>query len=178
MIYKDLDGDGVFNEKLDVKVLGNGLPSYQLGFNNSFTFGKFDLNFFFRGVFGHSLVNVNNAKFGAPNAIAIQSGMSQVLDFATAVNGPSFSDVHVEDASFVKLDNASLGYTLDLKNKYFKSLRVFVTGQNLLTFTSYSGVDPEVRYSDGSDGPLAPGIDRENTYVTTRGYTFGINFNF
>lgn len=178
MTYKDLDNDGVFNEKLDVEVLGNGLPSYQLGFSNSFVFGKLDLNFFFRGVFGHSLVNVNNAKFGAPNAIAIQSGMGQVLDFATAVNGPSFSDVHVEDASFVKLDNASLGYTFDLKNKYFKTLRLFITGQNLVTFTGYSGVDPEVRYADGGDGPLAPGIDRENTYVTTRGYTFGINFNF
>ena len=178
MVFKDLNNDSLFVAADDVQVLGNGLPKYQLGLNNTFRLGNFDLNFFFRGVFGHSLVNVNNAKFGAPNAIAIQSGMAQVLDFADATTGPSFSDVHVEDASYVKLDNASLGYTFQSTGSRIKSFRVFVTGQNLLTFTNYSGVDPEVRYEDGDDGPLAPGIDRENTYVTTRSFSIGLNLSF
>ena len=178
MVFKDLNNDSLFVAADDVEVLGNGLPKYQLGLNNSFRYGNFDLNFFFRGVFGHSLVNVNNAKFGAPNAIAIQSGMGQVLDFIDATTGPSFSDVHVEDASYVKLDNASIGYTLSSKNGPIKLVRIFVTGQNLLTFTNYSGVDPEVRYEDGDDGPLAPGIDRENTYVTTRSFSLGLNLTF
>ena len=178
MIFKDLDGDGEFNEKLDVEVLGNGLPTFQLGLNNSFQYKSFDLGFFLRGVFGHSLVNVNNAKFGAPNAIAIQSGMAQALDYATATTGPSFSDVHVEDASFVKLDNISLGYSISLNNKYIKKMRMYAVGQNLLTFTKYTGVDPEVRYADGDDGPLAPEIDRENTYVRTKGFSFGLNLDF
>lgn len=178
MIFKDLNGDGEFNEKDDVQVLGNGLPKFMLSLNNSFVYGNFDFNFFFRGVFGHSLINVNNAKFGAPNAIALQSGMAQVLDYVDAVTGPSFSDVHVEDASYVKLDNASIGYTINAKGKLINKARIYIAGQNLLTFTKYSGVDPEVRYSDGDDGSLAPGIDRENTYVTTRGFTFGLNLNF
>lgn len=178
LVFKDLNNDSLFVAADDVEVLGSGLPTFQLGLNNSFRYGNFDLSFFFRGVFGHSLVNVNNAKFGAPNAIAVQSGMGQVLDFAEATSGPSFSDVHVEDASYLKLDNASIGYTFSSESGYIKKARVYLSGLNLLTFTNYTGVDPEVRYEDGDDGPLAPGIDREDTYVTTRAFTFGVNLTF
>ncbi len=177
MKFKDIDGNGQFEDGIDVQVLGSGLPDYTLGLNNAFKWGNLDFNFFFRGVFGHSLLNVNNAKFGAPNAIAVQSGMKQVLDFADAIDGPTFSDVHVEDASFVKLDNASLGYTFNTKSKMIQSARIYVTGQNLLTFTNYTGIDPEVRYEDGGS-PLSPGIDRENTYVRVRGFTFGLDLKF
>ncbi len=177
MVFKDLNGDGEYIDGEDVQVLGSGLPKYTIGLNNGFKWGNLDFNFFFRGVFGHSLLNVNNAKFGAPNAIAVQSGMKQVLEFADAVDGPAFSDVHVEDASFVKLDNASLGYTFNTNKKMIKNARIYVTGQNLLTFTRYSGIDPEVRYEDGGS-PLSPGIDRENTYVRVRGFSLGLDLKF
>jgi len=170
---KDLNGDGV-RDKEDVQVIGNALPDFQFGFSNSFRYKNFDFNFFIRGVFGHDLLNVSNTRYGVPNAIGIQNGMAQILDFADVQNGPVFSDVHVEDASYVKLDNVSLGYNLKVKDK---SLRLYITGQNLMTFTKYTGIDPEVRYQDGGN-PLAPGLDRENTYFATKGYTFGLNFKF
>lgn len=182
--YKDLDGDGKFKAKDDVEVIGNGLPDFQFGFNNAFSFGKLDFNFFIRGVVGHSLLNVNNARYGIPAAVAIQNGMAQALDFLEASDGPVYSDVHVEDASYIRLDNASVGYTFNLPEQYgLRNIRIYATGQNLFTITDYSGVDPEVRYIDDPDGfgfgnPLAPGIDRENTYVLTRGITFGLNVGF
>ncbi len=179
--YEDIDGDGRFKSNDDIRVIGNGLPDYQFGLNNTFTLGNFDANIFVRAVIGHDLLNVNNARYGIPAAVAIQNGMAQALDFLGASNGPVFSDVHVENASFLRLDNVTLGYTFDLPEKSgFKNLRLYATGQNLYTLTNYSGVDPEVRYVDDPDGfgfgnPLAPGIDRENTYVFSRGFTFGIN---
>jgi iron complex outermembrane receptor protein len=169
----DANGDGV----PDDFVLGNGLPSFQIGLNNTFTYKNFDLNFFLRGVFGHDLLNVNNAKYGVPASVAIQNGTKQALDFIDATNGPIFSDQHVESASFVKLDNATLGYTFDLESNSIRKLRVFVTGQNLFVITDYTGVDPEPRFDDGGN-PLAPGIDRENTYITTRAVSVGVNLNF
>lgn len=180
LTYQDTNESGSIETKDDAVVLGNGLPGFQFGFNNTFTYKNFDLNFFVRGVFGHSLLNVSNVRYGVPASIAVQNGMAQALDYLDAVNGPIFSDIHVEDASYVKLDNVSLGYNIPMKGKYFSKIRLYATAQNLLTITNYSGVDPEVRYGDSYDGnnPLAPGLDRENTYFSTRGYTFGVNVSF
>jgi iron complex outermembrane receptor protein len=179
--FKDIDGDSTFDAKTDYAIVGNGLPDFQFGWGNSLTYKNFYLNFFFRGVFGHSLVNVNNARFGEPSTIAIQSGMSIAQDFIKATDGIVYSDVHVEKASFVKLDNFAFGYNFDIPdNKYVSMVKLYLSGQNLLTITDYSGVDPEVRYGDANDNnnPLAPGIDREKTYFSTRSVTLGLNVIF
>ncbi len=168
-------------EQEDYQNVGNGLPKFQFGWNNTFRYKNLDISFFIRGVFGHYLINVNNARYGNPNVIGIQSGMNQALDFIDANSGPVYSDVHVEKADFVTLDNFAIGYNfLFPESKYVGKLRVYVSGQNLFTVTGYSGVSPEVRYGDSYDNnnPLAPGIDRENTYFTTRSFTFGVNLNF
>jgi iron complex outermembrane receptor protein len=162
-------------------VVGSGLPKFQLGWGNTFTYKGFYLNFFIRGVFGHSLVNVNNAKFGVPEALGIQSGMDIINDYKDVTDGPSYSDIHVEKANFVRLDNWSLGYNFKLKeNDYIESLKVYLSGQNLFTITNYTGVDPEVRYEDSADNDnaLAPGLDRQNTYFSTRTFTLGVNVVF
>jgi iron complex outermembrane receptor protein len=92
-----------------------------------------------------------------------------------------YSSLHVEKASFAKLDNATIGYTAVLPKSgvwsNFRSVRLFLTGQNLFVITDYSGVDPEVRYIDGTN-VLAPGIDRRETWVYTRSFTFGLNLGF
>lgn len=181
LIHRDIDGDSVFNAQNDVALVGNGLPDFEIGWGNSFKFGNFFVNFFLRGVFGHSLVNVNNARYGVPVVMGIQSGMNQALDFKDAVDGPVYSDVHVEKADFIRLDNFSIGYNFDFPNsKYVSDLGVYLSGQNLFTITNYSGVDPEVRYKDtgDNDNPLAPGIDRENTYFNTRSFTVGLKVRF
>jgi iron complex outermembrane receptor protein len=162
-------------------VVGNGLPDFQIGWNNSFSYKGFYLSFFLRAVMGHSLVNVNNAKFGVPVVLDIQSGMDQILDFQNTNDGPVYSSVHVEKADFLKLDNWSFGYNFKIKdNDYIKSVNLYLAGQNLFTITSYSGVDPEVRYVDSNDNNnvLAPGIDRQRTYFATRTFTLGVNVVF
>jgi iron complex outermembrane receptor protein len=175
---EDVNGDGIINYQTDVRVVGNGLPKFQMGWGNTFNWKGFYLNFFIRGTFGHSLVNVNNARYGVPASIAIQNGMQQALDYYDATNGPIYSDVHVEKASYVKLDNFAFGYNFTFsKSRYVSALTLYIAGQNLFTITNYSGVDPEVRYGDAYDGynPLAPGIDRETTYFRTRSLTVGLN---
>lgn len=178
---KDQNDDGVIDRDVDYVVVGNGLPDFQLGLGGSFSYKGFYANLFFRAVLGHSLVNVNNAKFGVPNVLSIQSGVEQALDYKDAINGPIYSDVHVEKADFLRLDNWTLGYNFKIKdNDYISGCKVYFAGQNLFTLTNYSGVDPEVRYTDSNDNnnPLAPGIDRQRTYLMTSSFTLGINLSF
>jgi TonB-linked SusC/RagA family outer membrane protein len=199
-IFADTDGSGDIDDQADRTVIGSGLPDFTLGFNNTFTFGKFDFNFFLRGVFGHDLVNTFRAFYEAPSTIDSYNilASSGEGDLVRLSDTPKFSSLHVEDASFVRLDNATLGYTFDLpEGSSFRNIRVYLNGQNLFTITNYSGVDPEVRYSDlgpdndgdfsildpdaieGNTGdPLAPGIDRRNTYFFSRAFTFGVNLGF
>jgi TonB-dependent starch-binding outer membrane protein SusC len=182
MWYRGAKGDTVRTPTWeDYQVVGNGLPDFQFGWGNTFTYKGFYLNFFLRGVFGHSLVNVNNAKFGVPEALGIQSGMEIINDFPNVTDGPSYSNVHVEKADFLKLDNWSFGYNFKIKeNEYVQGLNVYLSGQNLFTITNYSGVDPEVRYEDTADNnnALAPGLDRQNTYFSTRSFTLGVKVTF
>ena len=178
---QDLDGDGENCDCLDdEQVIGNGLPDFQIGLNNSFTFGDFDLNFFFRGVFGHDLLNTFRAFYEVPSVINSYNVLSGAQDLKALTDAPKFSSYHVEDASFVKLDNATLGYTVDASNMPISNLRFYISGQNLLTITNYSGVDPEVRFDDGTGfgGTLSPGIDRRNTWLRTRTITVGVNLGF
>jgi iron complex outermembrane receptor protein len=172
---------GIPNKYDDYVTVGNGLPDFEFGWANNFNIGNFNINFFIRGVFGHSLLNVNNARYGVPVVIDIQNGMTQALDYADATNGPVYSNVHVEKADFVTLDNFSLGYQFNFpESQYVSHLKLFLSGQNLFTITNYSGVSPEVRYGDtnDNDNPLAPGIDREDTYFRTRSFTLGLSLLF
>ena len=95
------------------------------------------------------------------------------------------NSIHVEDASFFKLDNMSIGYNFDMSgSSTFRNIRVYFAGQNLFTITDYTGIDPEVRYVDSGeneddpDDALSPGIERRNTFFTTRTFTFGLSLGF
>ena len=180
----------------DWVIVGNGLPDFEMSLNNSFNFGDFDLNLFFRGSFGHSLVNTYRAfyEFFPENAGANSINSDEANPDVTSA---SYNDTHVENASFVRLDNASFGYTFDTANNdKIGSARIYIAGQNLFTITGYTGVDPEVRLGDEGSvdnggrpnndlfgvepllDVLAPGIDRRNTYFNTRTVTFGLNITF
>jgi len=152
-----------------------------LGWSNTFRYKNFDLNFFLRGQFGHDLVNTYRAFFETSQSTVIASyNVVKTKYFDPALTSPlTFSSLYVENASFVKLDNATLGYDFDLKSGYIKGLRAFFTGQNLFVITKYTGVDPEVRYTYGNPpNVLAPGVDARDTWVRTRSYTLGINLKF
>ena len=188
--YQDLNGDGKIDDDNDRKVLGNGLPKFTMGFSNTFKFGALDVNFFFRGVFGHSLVNEYRvfSEVADPSSIGAKN-IVKTKYYDENLHTAEFSSRSVEKADFVKLDNASIGYTVALdKGSAFKNVRFSLTGNNLLVFTGYTGVDPEPRLFDAGSAdnggvatghdPLAPGIDRRSTYFRTRSFTLGVNLGF
>ncbi|MDV7138057.1 SusC/RagA family TonB-linked outer membrane protein [Maribacter sp. TH_r10] len=181
-----LDPDG------DFKVLGKGTPDFELGWTNQLSYKNWDLNAFFRGAFGHSLINTYRA-FYEPRVGSQGSYNFVNTELANPeITNAKFSSLYVEKADFFKLDNLSIGYTFDIKeNKYVKGVRVTASGQNLFTITNYTGSDPEPALQDrGSEAdnggftttdafdPLIPGIDRRSNYFSARTFTLGLNINF
>ncbi len=186
--FVDQNGDGKYDAN-DWVVVGNGLPDFELSLNNAFKMGNWDLNLFFRGAFGHSLVHENRA-FYETNPAILAANVVRTKYYDPKVTTASYNNTHVEKGDFIRLDNASLGYNFNMKgNKYFNKARLFIAGQNLFTITGYTGIDPDVRLSDTGaqdngarlaavGNPLAPGIDRRSTYFLTRTLTFGVNLGF
>ncbi len=195
--FKDLNGDGKFvvgadkalDSLADMQVLGNGIPDFELGWKNSLTFGKWNVNAFFRGAFGHSLVNTFRA-FYEPR-ISTQTAYN-FINTSKAVDGLTaarFSSLYVEKADFVRLDNLTISRSIGNVGQ-LKNFNVSLTGQNLFTITGYTGADPEpalAYYGAVDNGAvedfnnpdvLAPGIDSRNNYFVARAVTLGINFNF
>ena len=187
LIFEDLNGDGTINT-LDRTVVGHGLPDLQFGFGNVFTYKNFDLNIFFRGVFGHDLINSYRAFYEVPRMIGSYNLPKTATDMRNAGTGVLLnnssgvlSSYHVENASFVSLDNMSLGYNFNLpKTSGFSKIRLYAAGNNLFYITKYKGVDPNPRYGDieNDNNPLVPGVDRRNTWFRTRSVSFGVNIIF
>ena len=178
-LFDDGTGKETLSDSYKTKI-ANGLPKFELGWTNTFRYKNFDLNFFFRGSFGHSLVNTYRAFFETSQSTVVASyNVVKTQYFNPDLTSPlTFSSLYVEKASFVKLDNATLGYDFNFKNDGpVKGLRLFINGQNLFVITDYTGVDPEVRYSYGGN-ILAPGVDSRDTWVRTRAFTFGANLKF
>lgn len=182
----DLSGDGAYdpNDNADKYAAGNGLPDFTVGWNNSLTFGRFDLNLFFRGAFGHDLLNSYRGFY--ENFETTTVGNYNIVrgdGLSSNLRGAVVNDSHVEDASFLKLDNATISYNFPIaESTGFRKFRMFFSVQNAFVITGYKGIDPEVRYEDLDDpdnpNALAPGIERRNTYFTTRAYTVGFNLGF
>jgi TonB-dependent starch-binding outer membrane protein SusC len=163
-------------------VIGHGLPKFELGWTNTFSYKNWDLNFFLRGSFGHQLINTERAFFENPSVASIYNVVKTKYFDPNLKDAQLFSSLYVEKGDFVKLDNATLGYNFPIKKggrNGVRSVRAFFTGHNLFTITGYTGADPEVRYSDALNGNiLAPGIDRRATWVLTRSFTFGVSVGF
>lgn len=178
--WNHLDADG--NVDADFEVLGNGIPTFELGWNNTISIKNWDVNLFFRGAFGHSLVNQFRGFYEAIDPGAINSYNRVITDKAVAgLTFSQYSSLYVEKADFVKLDNMTVGYNFNLTSQYFKSLRLYVSGQNLFQITNYTGIDPEPALTDVEADPddvLAPGMDRRNNYYTARTFTLGLNVGF
>lgn len=185
--FADINGDGkiVSNPSdalaadADMKVLGYGIPKVEIGWTNRLTFGNWDMNVFFRSALGHSLVNQYRAFYEPIDPGAINSYnrifTSKHVDGLTSAQ---YSSLYVEKASFVRLDNATLGYTIKVNSKSWKNIRLYVSGQNIFQITGYTGIDPEPALTDTEQNPvdvLSPGIDRRNNYFTSRTFTFGVN---
>jgi iron complex outermembrane receptor protein len=161
-------------------IIGNGLPDGEFGFSNTFNFKNWDFNFFLRGAVGHDLYNSYRGFYEPRDAGSIQwNSVNTDKADARITDTPEFSSLYVEDASFIRLDNAQIGYLLPLESNVLTRFRVYIAAQNLFTITNYTGIDPTPRLFDAEDNDgftqnLAPGLERRNTYFTTRSFTFGV----
>jgi TonB-dependent starch-binding outer membrane protein SusC len=172
----------------DYSVIGNGLPDFTLGWSNRFQYSGWDLDMFWQGAFGHDMVNINHLFYQNPSVLPAYNITTDARDL-TLRQFPFYSDYYVEDASYFRLSNLTLGYTFSFSgDRSLSSARIYLSGNNLWTLTSYSGVDPEVRLSTffstdnasraQSRSVLAPGIERRNIWPTQTTLLAGLQIQF
>ncbi len=157
----------------DLGVIGNGVPKYMMSWANNFRYKNFDLTIFFRGKFGFDILNTQEMYFGNQSWLPNNLLKSAITTHSELNDNPQYSDYYLEKGDFVKLDNVTLGYTFNPINDYIRNLRVYISGRNLLTFTGYSGLDPEL-----ADTGFTTGIDNRGFYPRTRSFTVGLNLEF
>jgi len=175
--FVDQNGDGTINDQ-DRKIIGNPYPKHFGGFSNNFNYGAFDFSFLLQWSYGFDILNTNNTVFGVPGATRL-NGFTDILNawspantdtdistiryqtiYGTPPVGNRIDNRHIEDGSYLKLKALSIGYNLPstfAEQLRVKSLRFYITGQNLFTWTNYSGYDPDV--SVGKYGALTPNLD-------------------
>jgi TonB-linked SusC/RagA family outer membrane protein len=201
-MFKDLNGDGIIDTR-DQTFLGSPLPKFQFGLNNSFNYKSFDVNIFFSGSVGNKVYNqmpvnqtnpLNNTNYFtkvleyAKTALVDPAGDPNNVDNVYVINPTTtivslrndntnengrFSNLFLEDASFVRCKNITVGYTLPQKilaKAHIYSLRVYANVSNAFTITKYSGMDPEI----GSWNPLEAGYDG-GYYPQSRVFSLGVN---
>lgn len=152
-------------------VVGNAQPLLTYGWNNLVKYKNFDFTLFMRGVIGNKVLNVTRWAYGPSSS---QSMNVYLKDAKSGIytNKKHFTDYYLENGSYLKVDNFTVGYNVPLKNKkMIQSLRVYATGQNLLTITGYSGQDPEVNTTSVWDS----GIDYPDFYPTVASFLLGFN---
>lgn len=189
-VYEDGNNDGITNY-YDGRVTGNGLPKSLLGFGNTFIYKNWDLHVFFRGVFGHCLINSFRLFYEAPIIVSSYNLPKTARDMRNPETQKLMTSLsilsshHVENASFISLDNACFGYNFKLPASWkFKKIRLYLAGNNLFYITKYKGADPNPRYTDNDPysgtyyNPLVPGVDRRNSWCRTRSVTLGTNIVF
>nr|WP_249665237.1 SusC/RagA family TonB-linked outer membrane protein [Mucilaginibacter sp. Bleaf8] len=158
----------------DFMVAGNAQPKLLYSWNNTFTYKNFDLSFFVRGVAGNKILNATLANLNSPlDATNVNIPKFTLDESPTDNNAYLLSDRYLESGSYLRLDNATLGYNFLIKNKAINRLRVYATGNNLFVITKYRGIDPEINM-----GGLTPGIDNNNFYPKTRSFLLGLNVTF
>ncbi len=182
--YKDLDHDGAITSK-DQQLIGNVNPSFTYGFTNSFTYKNFDLNFLIQGVYGNDIINMNTyylSNIGGFNNVT-QKMWNDRWTFTNweHAKGPKaeeqywrqfkFTRRFIEDGSYLRLRNITLGYNIKTASKYVQSLRVFATVNNLFTITRYSGFDPDI--NGYGDDPSRRGVDMGG-YPSAKVYNIGV----
>ena len=157
------------------QVIGSAQPWFTFGWNNSIRWKNLDISVFFRGVVGNKALNVSRWIYGPQNTSTmnffIKDCVGKDVRYANKAN---FSSYYLEDASYIKLDNLTIGYTFKFKeNKYVDNLRLYLTGQNLFTITSYSGQDPEINTTSVGES----GIDYPNFYPRVATVMLGVNLS-
>lgn len=201
-IFKDIDGrdadgeltgvpDGRIDEA-DQRVVGNPHPDFIYGINASASYKNFDLSISLQGVQGNEIFysQLSSIYFGARSNFSEEASQRWTPESPSNThprlttldknNNARNSDFYLRDGSFLRLRNVQLGYTLPKalsERLNIERLRIYLAGQNLLTFTKYPGFDPEIGDQGSGDQSLDYGIDRA-TYPLSRVYMIGVNLNF
>lgn len=187
--YKDITGDGIVDNTNDYAIISNSNPKHFGGFTNNLSYRNFELNVLFQWSYGNDVVNTGRYRYEAGGGYFAnvtqdywdnrwtEENPSNEYAAITAQGKTDISSYYVEDASYLRLKNVTLSYTLDtkrfLKKAGITGCRFYVTGENLHTWTKYTGFDPEV----ASYSALLPGIDNI-AYPRSRTWTFGLNVKF
>ncbi|WP_104381531.1 TonB-dependent receptor [Sphingobacterium sp. HMA12] len=185
-LYKDINGDGQFTTANDRTIIGNAQPDFIFGISNTLSYKGFDLSFLIQGTVGNDLLNINrqnlemftgqqNASIDALNRWT-PDNPSQLYPRAKLDPAPVFSNQFVESGSFARLKSLQLGYSFPkewLKNAHIANLNLYLAAQNLLTWTSYRGFDPEV--TSGSNVQI--GTDA-GIYPANKSVSVGISLTF
>jgi TonB-linked SusC/RagA family outer membrane protein len=202
--YVDQNGDNVINRKDRVNI-GSPIPKFILGFSANIEYKIFDLSLFFEGKFGHKIFN--GSKSGLMGETEGGNVSTDVLDqYRAPVDNPDnvpilpvntnakfprmnnaqnysiASDFYIESGNYLRLKNLQIGCTMPQKwseKAGVEKFRVYVGWKNLLTFTKYTGFDPEIGISSVSDGGMmAQGIEHMGNYPHTRSFIVGCNLDF
>jgi TonB-linked SusC/RagA family outer membrane protein len=192
--FVDVDGDGVLDVNKDRTIVGNYAPDFTYGFSNAFKYKGFDLNVAFQGSYGSEILNLSrrynaNGEGNFNNTTELLNrwqseanpgdGNTNRANRKASGNNGRTSTWHIEDGSYLRLQNLSFGYSLPksfLEKSHLSKARLYVTGNNLFTWTKYTGYNPEVNLDSESD-QLTPGLDY-GVYPLAKTYSLGINLSF
>lgn len=185
-VYEDRNSDGSITAE-DYTIIGNPNPKFTWGLNSTFKYKAFDLAIFFRGVHGNDVRNLQQSEIGdgaqkinqisniltdswtAENPNAPRPAVDATRDFASYRRSSFF----IEDGSFIRLQNVSLGYNIPVPN-IIRKARLYVSAQNLFVITDYKGFDPEV--NNQGQNNLNRGDDYD-AYPRARTFTVGLNLS-
>jgi hypothetical protein len=185
--FVDADGDGVLEKDDDRQIVGNYMPDFYYGFGFQLGYKGFDLVANFQGVYGNEILNLERrylcnmeASFNMMKESLQRfpyGELNRATRKSTGNNGACTSTFHIEDGSYLRLQTLSLGYTFPnrlMKKAGLSNFRIYLQGSNLLTFTNYTGYNPEV--NKRADDALRPGEDY-CSYPLPRTFTLGLSFN-
>ena len=180
-IIEDINKDGQITDD-DRTYCGDAQPDLTYGWNNTFSWKNWDASFFIRGTIGNKVLNNPVAAYGNNTYISGCNAMKND-NLMTMRENSRVCSYYIEDASYARLDNMSIGYTFNTKKiDWLEKARVYVAAQNLFVITGYSGLDPEVENFRGeasdADAGLSPGIEPRNYMPKARSFTFGVNLTF
>jgi TonB-dependent starch-binding outer membrane protein SusC len=193
--FRDQNADGVIDGN-DRRHIGSPIPKVTAGFNVNLSYHSWDLSLFFQGAYGQKIFSVLNRDiegFYRPFNVTQRyydnhwTGPGTSDEFPRASwdasgNNTKYSSRFLEDGSYTRLKNLQIGYSIPktvLERYGFEAIRIYISGTNLLTFTKYQGLDPEMTVSNNAQGQGdgSAGLDW-GTYPAARSYNLGVNLTF
>lgn len=156
----------------DRTYIGNAQPKLTYGISSTLTYKDFELSIFMRGVYGNDVLNFSKMSYATAQWLPGANVLKDALSIGLKDN-PKYNSFYIEKASFLRMENVNLAYTIRPNLAGINTIRFYVTAHNMFTFTKYTGVDPEISMSG-----LDPGVEGREYYPKSRTILLGVNVNF